>query len=233
MLRQALAPRLSSAKAVPLCRVGATRPPSNRSQVGLPVTFAGAWTMSALALSVLCVLAACEGPGSKAQRSYTVNATVVEVSGKAEACPGIPLTAQPTSCGGVALENVDARSIPGAVVFSNGAVQTPLVRLVGIWQADRLTLSDIPVVIKDPSSMTDLPRCKDANQTTPSQTVLDLQKTILDDRDYLVSHGVPALKTEPCGDNLLIVVPVADPESVALLKNRYGTVTVMGWLQPV
>jgi hypothetical protein len=174
----------------------------------------------------------CGGFGSSTHNKYAVNAQVLVVAGgMPKACPGVPLTNPPTDCGGVELGNVDASSVHGAVVYSNGTVETSVLHLVGTWDGTRLNLLSPPAVMKHPVAVTPLQACKGFDQAPPRQSVLELQKAVLRDRDILAAHHLSPLKTEPCGKDLLIVVPVADQKAIEFLKDRYVSVTVSGWLE--
>jgi hypothetical protein len=147
-----------------------------------------------------------------------------------KACAGIPLSFSPGDCGGVELDGIDIHAIKGITIYPNGTVETPVLRLTGKWDGRRLTLTSTPVVI-DNSAVTRLPDC--ANPASESSLALSqIQAAMQQDRKVLTSRGILVLKTAPCIDHLLVVVPVADRVTVGYLQARYSPIDVSSWLQP-
>jgi hypothetical protein len=160
-----------------------------------------------------------------------VSAPVVAVAGgPAKACAGIPLSSSPGDCGGVELDGIDIHAIKGITIYPNGTVETPVLRLAGKWDGRRLMLTSSPVVI-DNSAVTRLPDCANG-ASQPSPALSQIQAAMQQDRQVLTSRGILVLKTAPCVDHLLVVVPVADRVTVGYLQARYSPIDVSSWLQP-
>jgi hypothetical protein len=162
---------------------------------------------------------------------YSVSAPVVAIAGQhPKACAGIPLSLPPADCGGIELAGIDVHRVGGIIVYPNGTVQTPVLHLIGTWDGRRLSLTSHPEVVA-PNAMTPLAVCTGASQEA-SPALIELEKNIAADRDLLLGKGILVLKTAPCGDHVLVVVPVADARTVAYLGERYVNVNVVSWLEP-
>lgn len=101
---------------------------------------AGAGLAGALALVGMSG-AAEASPAERSKPVYTGTSIVLQLKGgPAYLCLGAVLASlPPAGCGGVILRGVDARSLPTAHVYSNGTVDTGLLRVVGSWDGRTLT----------------------------------------------------------------------------------------------
>src|SRR5260370_945704 len=95
----------------------------------------------ALSMVLAAFIFACGSSPTHVPNEYTVVGTLLSVRGEtAKVCAAVIFTLPPTWCGGVTIYGVDIRTAPGAHVFSNGTVDTGLVRVVGSWDGQALTL---------------------------------------------------------------------------------------------
>lgn len=100
---------------------------------------AGVGVAGAVALAGIPGAAA--SPAQRSRPVYTAASSVLQLKGgPAYLCLGLILESlPPTGCGGVILRGVDARTLPTAHVYSNGTVDTGLLRVVGTWDGRELT----------------------------------------------------------------------------------------------
>ncbi len=182
------------------------------------------------AISLAAFMFACGSSPTQVPNEYTVIGTLLSVRGEtAQVCSVEIFTLPPTCGGGVTIYGVDIRTAPGAHVFSNGTVDTGLVRVVGTWDGQALTLVG-PLRSAGASEMRPWPTCAAGakNSLLPDSTA----QRINDDTPFLRSRGIEVLSIFPCNDGILVVVPVADSKTVSYLTTRYGQLHVAGWLQP-
>jgi hypothetical protein len=184
----------------------------------------------ALSMVLAAFIFACSPSPTQSPNEYTVIGTLLSVRGEtAQVCAAVIFTLPPTCGSGVTICGVDIRTAPGAHVFSNGTVDTGLVRVVGTWDGQALTL----VGVLRPAGANEMPpwpACAAGakNPFLPDSTA----QRINDDTPSLRSRGIEVLSITPCNDGILVVVPVADSKTVAYLTTRYGQLHVAGWLQP-
>ena len=184
----------------------------------------------ALSMVLAAFIFACGSSPTHVPNEYTVVGTLLSVRGEtAKVCAAVIFTLPPTWCGGVTIYGVDIRTAPGAHVFSNGTVDTGLVRVVGTWDGQALTLVGA-LRPAGASEMPPWPACAAGakNAFLPDSTA----QRINDDTPFLRSRGIEVLSIIPCNDGILVVVPVADSKTVSYLTTRYGQLHVAGWLQP-
>lgn len=189
-------------------------------------------------MSLACLVSMIYGCGSTSRTpqpadQYELRAPLLALKGRAvQACAGAPLSALPTDCEGVEVSGVDAGSVAGAIHYANGAIETPVVRLVGSWDGRRLVVEAPPQVVSR-SDSSPLPDCSQPlADGQPTQAVLQTQTALQRDRRALLDRGITILKTGPCGEFLNVVVPVADGETVGYLQGHYPGTRVSGWLTP-
>ena len=183
-----------------------------------------------LSMVLAAFMFACGSSPTQVPNEYTVIGTLLSVRGEtAQVCSAEIFTLPPTCGGGVTIYGVDIRTAPGAHVFSNGTVDTGLVRVVGTWDGQALTLVG-PLRSAGASEMRPWPTCAAGakNSLLPDSTA----QRINDDTPFLRSRGIEVLSIFPCNDGILVVVPVADSKTVSCLTTRYGQLHVAGWLQP-
>ena len=184
----------------------------------------------ALSMVLAAFIFACGSSPTHVPNEYTVVGTLLSVRGEtAKVCAAVIFTLPPTWCGGVTIYGVDIRTAPGAHVFSNGTVDTGLVRVVGSWDGQALTLVG-SLRSAGAREMRPWPTCAAGakNSLLPDSTA----QRINDDTPFLRSRGIEVLSIIPCNDGILVVVPVADSKTVSYLTTRYGQLHVAGWLQP-
>jgi len=184
----------------------------------------------ALSMVLAAFIFACGSSPTQVPNEYTVVGTLLSVRGEtAKVCAAVIFTLPPTWCGGVTIYGVDIRTAPGAHVFSNGTVDTGLVRVVGTWDGQALTLVG-SLRSAGAREMRPWPTCAAGakNSLLPDSTA----QRINDDTPFLRSRGIEVLSIIPCNDGILVVVPVADSKTVSYLTTRYGQLHVAGWLQP-
>ncbi len=184
----------------------------------------------ALSMVLAAFIFACGSSPTHVPNEYTVVGTLLSVRGEtAKVCAAVIFTLPPTWCGGVTIYGVDIRTAPGAHVFSNGTVDTGLVRVVGSWDGQALTLVGA-LRPAGASEMPPWPACAAGakNAFLPDSTA----QRINDDTPFLRSRGIEVLSIIPCNDGILVVVPVADSKTVSYLTGKYGQLQIVGWLQP-
>ncbi len=184
----------------------------------------------ALSMVLAAFIFACGSSPTHVPNEYTVVGTLLSVRGEtAKVCAAVIFTLPPTWCGGVTIYGVDIRTAPGAHVFSNGTVDTGLVRVVGSWDGQALTLVGA-LRPAGASEMPPWPACAAGakNAFLPDSTA----QRINDDTPFLRSRGIEVLSITPCNDGILVVVPVADSKTVSYLTGKYGQLQIVGWLQP-
>src|SRR6266849_9960863 len=184
----------------------------------------------ALSMVLAAFIFACGSSPTHVPNEYTVVGTLLSVRGEtAKVCAAVIFALPPTWCGGVTIYGVDIRTAPGAHVFSSGTVDTGLVRVVGTWDGQALTLVG-PLRSAGAREMRPWPTCAAGakNSLLPDSTA----QRINDDTPFLRSRGIEVLSIIPCNDGILVVVPVADSKTVSYLTTRYGQLHVAGWLQP-
>jgi hypothetical protein len=171
----------------------------------LPALMCFAFVVSAIGCGTIATR------GSTAGTLYTVSAQILKVAGKpTKACAGVPLSRPPSDCGGVEVVGVDVHAIKGVTVYANGTVETPPVSITGTWDDHKLMVTKRPEIV-EPSLTTPLAECSDQGA---SETLMRLQSRIATDHALLSSKGIEILKTAPCGDHVLVVVPVADAPTI-------------------
>lgn len=80
---------------------------------------------------------------------WTVDAPVLVVPPKPPiAYWTISLSLPPTGGSGVEVCGLDVQSVPGSLRFNNGAVETPTLRLTGMYDGRRLTLTEPPFPVE-------------------------------------------------------------------------------------
>ena len=147
------------------------------------------------------------------------------------ACFATPLSYAPIGCGGVDLEGLDPRSVPGSVTYSNGVVATKTLTLVGTWTGDALVLTDGAQIAKD-TDHTPLPQC----HQTPADGeggITPQMRAVLNDGKVLRAHHIQMLEFGMCQGALFLIVAVATPDTVDFLTRRYAPARVAGWLRPL
>jgi hypothetical protein len=183
-----------------------------------------------LSMVLAAFILACGSSPTQVPNEYTVIGTLLSVRGEtAQVCAVETYSLPPTCGGGVTIYGVEVRTAPGARVFSNGTVDTGLVRVVGTWDGQALTL----VGALRPAGANEMPpwpACAAGakNSFLPDSTA----QRINDDTPSLRSRGIEVLSITPCNDGILVVVPVADSKTVSYLTDAYGQLQVVGWLQP-
>jgi hypothetical protein len=188
-------------------------------------------------LPVLIVLVAtCVACGSAAAHPsglYAVTSIVMQKPGEApRACFAVPLPEPPIGCGGPALDHTDISTMPGFTNYRNGVRASGMVRLVGTWDSQKLTLTRAPeaAAITD---QTQAPNCAQDGSEPQGPGLPPMMQKVADDSSTLEAHGIQVLEMYMCKNSLFMVVPVADQPSVDFLTSRYGNVKVDGWLLPV
>ncbi len=184
----------------------------------------------ALSMVLAALTFACGSSPTQVPNEYTVVGTLLSVRGEtAKVCAAEIFTLPPTCGGGVTILGVDIRTAPGAHVFDNGTVDTGLVRVVGTWDGQALTLVG-PLRPAGASEVPPWPTCASSakNSFLPDSTAQRMN----DDTPSLRSRGIEVLSITPCNDGILVVVPVADSKTVSYLTGKYGQLQIVAWLQP-
>jgi hypothetical protein len=146
------------------------------------------------------------------------------------ACNTILLSLPPGGCGGVPLRPADITQIRGVNRYPNGTIETPPLKLVGIWHDPTLTLTRRAQPASYPAAEVP-PPCAAQSSGRESQ-LLALEQQVVHDESQQRQHGVLVLGVWPCGDALSVLVAVADSPTITYLKRTYGAVDVAGWLSP-
>ncbi len=186
-------------------------------------------------LAILVAGASCATPaiGPAAGPLYRVTATVMAVPGKTvNACAFEPLPYPPIGCGGAQVVGLDLASAPGAHTYTNGVVETGLVRLVGVWEHGVLNLRSPPTAASSKDA-TPTPQCAQDQGDAAVPNPPPWAQSILSDDALLKAHNIQLLSFYVCQGSLFIAVAVADRETVDFLTKRYAPVRVAGWLRPV
>jgi hypothetical protein len=164
-------------------------------------------------------------------KSYEIVAPLLSVkSGPTYACDMILTSLPPAGCSGVPVYRANIGQVPGVHRYWNGTMETPSMRLVGIWSGLALTLTQLPEPARDASSEPDLP-CANTSPATESN-LLALQQRVVEDQRAQRQHGVLVMAVGPCGESLALLVAVADDQVRSYLRSTYGPVEVSGWLMP-
>ena len=163
--------------------------------------------------------------------TYVVVAPLLSVGGgPTMACNGILLSLPPAGCGGVRLYGVDISQVPGVHRYWNGTIETPSMRLIGVWSGMALTLTQAPRAANPrPASDT---VCAATSPAAEPQ-ILRREHQIVNDWKAMEQHGVLLLSIGPCGEALNLLLAVADWQTVNYLTTTYGPVEVSGWLTRV
>ena len=164
---------------------------------------------------------------------YTVTSIVMQKPGDLpHACFATPLPYPPIGCGGPDIRGLDLPSLQGVTRYPNGVLATGMLRLVGTWDGQALTLtqSAVPAAIKDGTRM---PECAQEPGTSSADSIPPVMRRVMDDGAMLRSHGIHLLEFYPCKGTVFLGLAVADQKSIDFLTSRYGHVEVGGWLQPV
>ena len=188
-------------------------------------------------LPVLIVLVAtsvaCGSAAAHPSELYAVTSIVMQKPGEApRACFAIPLPEPPIGCGGPALDHADISTMPGFTNYRNGVGASGMVRLVGTWDGQKLTLTRPPEAAAT-TDQTQAPNCAQDGSEPQGPGLPPMMQKVADDSSNLEAHGIQVLEMYMCKKSLFMVVPVADKPSVDFLTSRYGNVKVDGWLLPV
>jgi hypothetical protein len=162
---------------------------------------------------------------------YTVTASLLAVRGQpVYACWFIEDSLPPAGCAGAEVRNVNVAAVPGAVTFQNGTVQTPVVKLVGVWNGKTLTLTELPQSTRsqgaEPKPVSLPP------PATSKGSAAQVDEQILHDMLTLQQRGIFVLSIGIGADGVDVVLLVADAASVETLYSQYGRIHISGWLQP-
>jgi hypothetical protein len=197
----------------------------------------GPWLRAGAAVLFMTMLGAC---GQTAQLKnppalYTVTAMVMQKPGDPpRACSFLPLPEPPIGCGGPAVRGVDLLTMPGITRYRNGVMDAGILRLVGTWDGQALSLTRSPetATVHDATPVPLLPCPTTTAQPEPG-VVPPQVKQVRDDEALLKSHGIQVLEFGACGDSLVMTVVVADSATVDFLIKRYPGIQVAGWLKRV
>jgi hypothetical protein len=164
--------------------------------------------------------------------SYEVVAPLLSVKGgPTNACDVILLSLPPAGCSGVLLRRVDISQVAGVVRYRNGTMETPPMRLVGVWSGLSLTLTQVPRPAGFGPSARDTACTATSPDTEPA--LLAREQSVVHDWSALEKHGILLMSIWPCGEALDLLVAVADAPAIGYLRATYGPVEVFGWLSPV
>jgi hypothetical protein len=166
---------------------------------------------------------------------YTVTTIVMQTPGDPpRACAAMPLPDPPIGCGGPALRGLDLLTMPGVTRYWNGVLSTGTLRLVGTWDGHALTLTRSPEAAStgDSTPLPLTPCTAVTVQPAPGQ-VPPMVKQVMDDEALLKAHGIQVIQFGACGDSVTMTVVVADPATVAFLRQRYPGAQVAGWFHQV
>jgi hypothetical protein len=189
-----------------------------------------------LIIAVAAALAACGGssPGSSSSivssipAHYKVTGTLfLAPSHSTKLCvtsTGM-YSGSPYGCSGVDAHQVDIKSVP-THRYANGSIETGTIEVRGNWDGHALTVTGPP---KRVSAMV-WPRCASGNLDAPYSAVA---QRIGKDWQNLRAQGILVLETMNCKAGLLVVVPVADSQTVSYLTQTYGPLEVGSWFTPI
>jgi hypothetical protein len=180
-----------------------------------------------LGLAAALMLGFCASTSSD---RYSATGPLMIVPGKQalRVCLVIPLSLPPPGCGGVEVRGVDVWQVPGAARLSNGAVMTDPVRVVGTWDGTALSVTEPPR--RATQTAIQLPTHAQADATPRAAAAL---QRLVGDSKELDRLGIYVMECTTDGDDVAILVPVADGRTVRTLEQRYGPVEVQSWLQRV
>jgi photosystem II stability/assembly factor-like uncharacterized protein len=165
---------------------------------------------------------------------YTVIAMLMaDERGPFRACTFAPLPSPPIGCYGVDITNIDAAAIPGVVVFPNGTVEVPPVKLVGTWdpRLRAMRLTEAPVIV-DRYASTPPKVVAQAPPPPSGKKPEEVLNEITRDAPALQQRGIALLEWGQDSDGVEVELAVADTKSVQYLYDTYGRMKIKGWLQP-
>ena len=145
------------------------------------------------------------------------------------ACYAILTSLPPAGCGGVEVTNVNLTDIPGLTVYANGTQETPVERLVGIWDGQTFRLTQ-PPSRSSQDSTSPLPVAEPPS--TDAKAAVGDPTQIARDGAKLRRQGILVLSVGVGADGVDVLLAVADSHSVQAMYASYGSVHISGWLQP-
>jgi hypothetical protein len=162
---------------------------------------------------------------------YTVTAPLLVLRGQpVHACWLIDLSYPPAGCSGVEVKNVNVAAVAGAFTYTNGTIETPAVKLVGVLDGQILTLTQLPEPTQshgtEPKPVSQLPPA--ASKGTAAQ----VDEQIAHDMLTLQQRGIYVMSVGIGTDGVDVVLVVADTTSIETLYSLYGRLNISGWLQP-
>jgi hypothetical protein len=195
------------------------------------------WVRTAAAALLIASLGACGQVAHSPSPPplYTVTAIVMQRPGDPpRACAAMPLPWPPIGCGGAVVRGLDLLTMPGVTRYPNGVLSSGTLRLVGTWDGQALTLTRSPEAAStgDSTPLPLTPCTTDTVQPEPGQFA-PMVKKVIDDEAMLKARGIQVLEFGGCGDSVTMTVVVADPATVAFLRQRYPGAQVAGWLHQV
>ncbi len=161
--------------------------------------------------------------GGPAQATYVVSAPVLEMRGIQKACDAILSSAPPTGCSGVKVTGYAFAHLPGVVRYGSVGWQTPMLRLTGRWNGHALVVSRVAETTAGQSAPGAPSRCLVAPRGRGEALV---RRMAHDD-----AAGIRLMAFGPCGRTAWALVPVANPQTVHAIRQRYGDVIISAWLR--
>jgi hypothetical protein len=160
---------------------------------------------------------------------WTVDTAVLQVAGRPPlALRTILLSLPPAGGSGVEVSGLDLRTVANVMVFDNGTVQTPTLRLTGTYDGERLTLTEPPVPAKSGQGLAE------RRVTGDEADLLPLGPAALETiRNKLrAEFGDRLLQSSSSGGILHLVLTAATPAQAEQLSTQYGPhLVISSWLR--
>jgi uncharacterized protein YhdP len=136
----------------------------------------------------------------------------------------------PAGGSGVEVSGLDLRTVADAMVYDNGTVETPTLRLTGTYDGKRLTLTEPPVPAKSGQGFAETRVTSDDAELVPLEpaaleAIWDKLRPELGDR---------FLQASSSGGILHLVLAAATSEQAEQLRTQYGPhLVISSWLRLV
>jgi len=162
------------------------------------------------------------GSSGPAAIRYELDAPLLATGGRVFACFSDALMG-PTACGGIEVKGVDLSQVPEG---GGDPPWSPMMRLVGTWDGQALTLTDAPQVAQSPPGLP--PLCPQDFNSQPEPDSLQRQIEVM---DALQRRGVGVLESAGCDRATVgVLVVVADDATVDWITKHYQ-VNIVSWLR--
>jgi hypothetical protein len=161
------------------------------------------------------------GSSGPAAVRYELDAPLLATGGRVFACFSDDL--MNTGCGGIEVKGVDVSQIPEG---GGNPPWSPMMRLVGTWDGQALTVTEAPQVAQRPPGLP--PLCTQDVNAQPEPDSMQGQIEVI---RALQSRGADVLESNGCDHATVgVLVVVADDATVDWMTKHYR-VNVVSWMR--